>query len=174
MEKTVFTWETCGKDVKKVRIDSMQEALYLACQMETGAVQLYARALQMLTELGREKEPLFHQVSYMHSDEQEHLRQFRSLYDGLDTTRERQLTLAAVAEGLLFEGGLMGAVRKGLLKDISGLLAYAVQAEKTSALKYREFAALATDEAARSTLLFIAAEEDKHQRDLEFQAELNG
>ena len=155
-----------------MQVNSMQEALYLACQMETGAVQLYARALQLLTEQGREQEPLFQKVAYMHDDEREHLRQFRALYSGLDGGRERQLTLAAVAEGILFEGGLMGAVRQGLLKDVPSLLQYAMQAEKTSALKYREFAAQATDEATRSTLLFIAAEEDRHQRDLEFQAQL--
>ena len=156
-----------------MQIHTQQEAMYIACQMETSAIQLYARALQMLKEQGRENERLFYQVSFMHSDEQEHLRQFRSLYQGMEMSIEQELTLAAVAEGVLFEGGLMGAVRRGLLSDVHSMLAYALEAEKLSAKKYREFAAMADDEAARSTLLLIAAEEDKHQKDLEIQAELN-
>jgi len=94
---------------KAMQIHTQQEAMYIACQMETSAIQLYARALQMLKEQGRENERLFYQVSFMHSDEQEHLRQFRSLYQGMEMSIEQELTLAAVAEGVLFEGGLMGA-----------------------------------------------------------------
>lgn len=155
-----------------MQIHSQQEALYLACEMETGAVQLYARALQFLKDQGRENDRLYYQVSFMHSDEQEHLRQFRALYQGLDVSLERQLTLSAVAEGVLFEGGLMGAVRRGLLNDVPSMLRYALEAEKTSAQKYREFAKATDDEEARSALLLIAAEEDKHQKDLEIQSEI--
>lgn len=155
-----------------MQICSEQEALYVACEMEASAVQLYARALHLLKEQGRENDRIYYQVSFMHSDEQEHLRQFRALYKGLEATEEQRLTLAAVAEGILFEGGLMGAVRQGLLTDVPSMLSYALQAEIASAKKYREFAATATDENARSTLLLIAAEEDKHQRDLEIQAEI--
>lgn len=155
-----------------MEIHSGQEAIYVACEMEASAVQLYARALHLLKEQGHENDRLYYQVAFMHSDEQEHLRQFRELYKGMDVTAEQQLTLAAVAEGVLFEGGLMGAVRKGLLKDVHSMLSYALEAETASAKKYREFAALTEDECARSTLLLIAAEEDKHQRDLEIQAEL--
>ncbi|MDD3334476.1 MAG: hypothetical protein PHI98_03055 [Eubacteriales bacterium] len=155
-----------------MQIHTEQEALYIACEMETGAVQLYARALHLLKEQGREQERLYYQVSFMHSDEQEHLRQFRALYNGLDVDEEQRLTLSAVAEGVLFEGGLMGAVRNGLLTDAPSMLRYALEAEKVSAQKYREFAALADTQEARSTLLLIAAEEDKHERDLEMQAEL--
>lgn len=155
-----------------MQIRSEQEALYVACEMEASAVQLYARALHLLKEQGRENDRIYYQVSFMHSDEQEHLRQFRALYQGLEATEEQRLTLAAVAEGILFEGGLMGAVRQGLLTDVPSMLSYALQAEIASAKKYREFASTATDENARSTLLLIAAEEDKHQRDLEIQAEI--
>ena len=84
---------------------------------------------------------------------------------------ERQLTLSAVAEGVLFEGGLMGAARQGLLKDVESMLRFAIQAEITSARKYREFASLATDERARAALVMIADEEDKHTAELEAQAE---
>lgn len=155
-----------------MQIRSQQEALFVACQMETGAVQLYARALQLLKEQGRENSRLYCQVSFMHSDEQEHLRQFKALYQGLEMSVEQRLTLSAVAEGVLFEGGLMGAVRKGLLRDVSDMLRYALEAEKVSAQKYREFAAQADDEETRSALLLIAAEEDKHFKDLEIQSEL--
>ena len=145
-----------------MQVRSEQEALYLACEMEATAIQLYKRAMRLMENQGRAHEPLYARLALMLGDEEEHLRQFRSLYHGLDAAEEQRLTLSAVAEGVLFEGGLMGAVRQGLLGDAESMLRFASQAEETSAAKYREFASLAKDDRARSALLMIAREEEKH------------
>lgn len=151
-------------------IRSGQEALFVACQMEQSAVQLYGRALMLMERLERAKEPLYERLRLMKTDEEEHLRQFLELYGGLDASVERELELAAVAEGVLFEGGMMGAARRGLLQTVDSMLELAMRAEKASALKYREFAALTDSEEARDALLLIAGQEEKHLRDLEEQA----
>lgn len=151
-------------------VESEQEALFVACEMESNAVQLYERAMRVMEQQGRAGEPLYRQLSFLHSDELEHLRQFRSLYTGLDAPIEQRLVLSAVAEGVLFEGGLMGAARRGLFNDVDATLRFAIQAEAASAQKYREFAAVAVNKDARAALLMIAAEEDKHLSELEAQA----
>lgn len=150
-----------------MQIRTEQEALYIACEMESTAVQLYTRALQVMQQLGREKEELYRHIEDMLRDEQGHLAHFRSLYTGLEAEDEQRLALAAVAEGVLFEGGLMGAARKGLLKDVRSMLTLAADAERTSVQKYREFALAAQSEEARQALLQIAAEEDNHLLELE-------
>ena len=150
-----------------MQVASEQEALYVACEMESTAVQLYTRALALMEQLGREQEPLYARIQQMCRDEQMHLYRFRSLYTGLEAAQEQQLSLAAVGEGLLFDGGLMGAVRAGLLKDTQSMLDVAAQSERASARKYREFAEQAQTEEARRTLKMIALEEDSHLRDLE-------
>ena len=165
------TWITHGKGVDTMRVSTEQEAIFIACEMETTAVQLYERALQVMQGQGRQEEVLYRQLAFMLEDEREHLRRFRALYAGLDAPVEQLLTLSAVAEGVLFEGGLMGAARQGLLADVNGMLRFAMEAERTSARKYREFAAVATGDSARAALLLIAAEEDKHLGELEEQAE---
>ena len=158
-----------------VQIRSAQEALFIACEMERGAVHLYERALMLLESLGREKEALRSQIAYMLADEKQHLAQFSELYTGLDNEVERQLTLSAVASAVLFPGGLMGAVRQGLLSDDKGMLAFAANAEETAAATYRAFAAECGDSRANEMLNGIALEEDKHLRTLrEHQAALEG
>ena len=132
-----------------MEIRSQQEALFIACEMEKSAIQLYTRALML----------------------REHLRQFRSHAQPLDGTLEEQLMLSAAAEGVLFEGGLMGAVRRGLLNDVYSMMSYAMAAEECSARKYREFAALTQDAATRAMLEAIAGEEDKHLSSLQKQAQ---
>lgn len=154
-----------------MQIRSEQEALYIACEMESTAVQLYTRALQVMEQLGREKEALYTHIQEMLQDEQGHLRRFRALYRGLDATDEQQLTLAAVGEGVLFDGGLMGAARQGLLKDVKSMLALAAEAERTSIRKYTEFAQMAETKAAKNALLMIAMEEKSHLAELEATAE---
>ena len=141
-----------------------QEALYIACEMEASAVQLYTRALALLEQLGRAKEPLYARVQQILDEEKGHLKLFRTLYQGLDAQQEAQLALAAVAGGVLFEGGLMGAVRKGLLSDERGMLDFAAASERTAAQKYRQFAQAAQ---AREALLDIASQEDNHLDQLE-------
>ncbi|MBP3646605.1 MAG: ferritin-like domain-containing protein [Clostridia bacterium] len=148
-------------------IHSEQEAMYLACEMESTAVQLYTRALQLMEQLGRQNEPLHAELQQMLKDEQAHLVRFRSLYKGLDASEEQQLSLSAVADGILFDGGLMGAARKGLLSDVESMMRFAADSERMSAQKYRDFAAVAATEEAKQALLKIAQEEDGHLRELE-------
>lgn len=152
-------------------VRSEQEALFVACEMESTAVQLYSRALALMDQLGRQQEPLYDRIREMLEDEQGHLRRFRSLYRGLDADEEQQLSLAAIGEGVLFEGGLMGAARQGLLKDVDSMLALAIRSERASAQKYRDFAAQAQTEDARAALMRIAEEEDGHLMELEASAE---
>ena len=154
-------------------VRSEQEALFIACEMESTAVQLYSRALALMEQQDRQGDPLYAGIQEMLEDEKSHLRRFRSLYQGLDAADEQQLTLSAVGEGVLFEGGLMGAARRGLLKDVPSMLKLAINAEKTSIRKYREFAEAAQTEEARSALLRIAEEESGHLMELEATAETN-
>lgn len=152
-------------------VRSEQEALFVACEMESTAVQLYTRALVLMDQQGRRGEPLYVAIEEMLEDEKGHLYRFRSLYQGLDEADEQQLTLSAVGEGVLFEGGLMGAARRGLLKDVRSMLSLAAEAERTSIRKYREFAQQAQTEEARKALLMIAEEESGHLMELEAAAE---
>jgi rubrerythrin len=76
------------------------------------------------------------------------------------------LTLAAVASAVLFEGGLMGAVRQGMLRDAESLLAFATEAEKKAAETYRSFAKACEDPQTATILSGIAAEEEKHLQTL--------
>lgn len=148
-----------------MRVTTEQEAMYIACAMESSAVQLYERAMQVLEGQGRQEEALYRSVAAMRMEEMSHLQRFRALYTGLDVEVEKQLTLDAVADGILFEGGLMGAARAGLLKDVDSMLRYAASCEAASVQKYREFAADAAKE-AREALLDIAAEEERHLAEL--------
>ena len=152
-------------------VRSEQEAMFVACEMESTAVQLYTRALALLEQQERKADPLYKSIQEMLEEEKSHLRRFRSLYQGLGEVDEQQLTLSAVGEGVLFEGGLMGAARRGLLKDVESMLALAINAERTSIRKYREFAESAQTEEARKALLSIAEEESAHLMELEAAAE---
>jgi rubrerythrin len=149
-----------------MKVQSAQEALFVACEMERGAIQLYERALMLLKGLGREKEPLYAQLSSMLADEKQHLGQFQELYTGLDAGLEQRLALSAVAADILFPGGLMGAVRQGLLEDARGMLRFAARAEETAGAAYRSFAAQSGSPRAAEMLNGIALEEDKHLRSL--------
>ena len=152
-------------------VRSEQEALFVACEMESTAVGLYSRALALMEQQDRRNDPLYAAIREMLEDEKGHLRHFRSLYRGLEEADEQQLLLAAVGEGVLFEGGLMGAARRGLLKDVPAMLRLAIEAEKTSIRKYREFAEAAGNSEARDALLRIAQEESGHLLELEATAE---
>jgi rubrerythrin len=143
-------------------IKSGQEALFVAIEMERGAVQTYERAL-MLTDPGdAAQKPLRQQLIIILADEQQHLRQFQELYKGLDESVEEQLMLSAVASAVLFEGGLMGAVRNGMLRNKESLMDFAKDAEKKAAATYRSFAEACGDNQTADVLRYIAAEEDGH------------
>lgn len=152
-----------------MQVQSAQEALFLACEMERGAARLYERALMLLRDLGRADDPLLGCIARMHVDEQRHLAKFESLYTGLDEPVERRLMLSAVADGVLFEGGLMGAVREGLLEDAESMLRLALDAEEKAEQTYRAFAGECRDPEASAVLLGIAGEEARHWDELERQ-----
>jgi len=145
-----------------MQILSAQEALFVACEMERGAIQLYERAICLMEELGRNDEPLYGNLRDMAGDESHHLQQFQELYHGLDAGAERTLLLSAVADGLLMEGGLMGAVRLGLLNSVEDMLRYAEEREAKAVETYHLFAERSRDEQAKKTLVLIAAEEERH------------
>jgi rubrerythrin len=158
-----------------MKIQSAQEALFIACEMERGAIQLYERALMLLGSLHRDRESLRSQLSSMLADEKQHLLQFQELYTGLDTTLEKQLAFSAAAADILFPGGLMSAVRQGLLTDEQALFNFAIAAERTASATYRAFAKQCEDPRAAEMLEGIALEEDKHLRALtEHQDSLGG
>lgn len=62
-----------------MQVATAQEALFMACEMESSAIQLYTRALSLMEQLGRQDEPLYDHLTLMLADEQEHLAQFRAL-----------------------------------------------------------------------------------------------
>jgi rubrerythrin len=147
-------------------IKSGQEALFVAIEMELGAVQTYERALTLTDPDDPAARQLRQQIAIILNDEHQHLLQFRSMYKGLDTITEKRLMLAAVASSVLFEGGLMGAVRQGMLKDKASLLKFSMQAEKKAAETYRAFAQACGDPKAADVLNGIANEEEKHLQTL--------
>ena len=152
-----------------MQVATAQEALFMACEMESSAIQLYTRALSLMEQLGRQDEPLYDHLTLMRADEQEHLAQFRALGGRDDLAQERRAALSAAADNILFEGGLMGAARAGLLRDVESMLRFAMLAEETSASKYREFASLAASPGAREALERIASEEERHLSELRLQ-----
>lgn len=149
-----------------MQIQSGQEALYVACEMERGAIQTYERALMLVDAGDPMNASLREHLQMMLNDERQHLVQFQSLYEGLAVAMEQQLMLAAVASSLLFEGGLMGAVRQGMLKDRDSLLRFAQAAEQKAADTYRAFAAACKDEKTADILRGIALEEETHLQTL--------
>lgn len=152
-----------------MQVTTAQEALFMACEMESSAIQLYTRALSLMEQLGRQDESLYDHLTLMLADEQEHLAQFRALGGRDDLAQERRVALSAAADNILFEGGLMGAARAGLLRDVESMLRFAMLAEETSASKYREFASLAASPGAREALERIASEEERHLSELRLQ-----
>ncbi|MBE0601810.1 MAG: ferritin-like domain-containing protein [Firmicutes bacterium] len=143
-------------------IKSGQEALFVAIEMERSAVQIYERALMLTDPEDETHKSLRQQLMIILSDEQQHLAQFQGLYHGLEEGIEQQLMLSAVASTVLFEGGLMGAVRQGMLKDKQSLIDFAKNAEKKAAATYRSFAEMCEDRQTANILRSIANEEDRH------------
>lgn len=155
-----------------MHIQTTQEALYVACEMERNAMQLYQRAMVLLQELGRASEPIFDRIASLYQDEVRHLDMFQALYVGLNVSTEQMLMLSAIASSVLYEGGLMGAVRAGLLNDMESLMNYAISEEQKAVDLYLDFARQCDDESARFTLETIAAEEKRHKESLERQVAL--
>ena len=65
-------WKTCGKEPEML-IKSGQEALFVAIEMERGAVQTYERALMLTSPDDPKIKPLRQQLAIMLNDEHDHL-----------------------------------------------------------------------------------------------------
>ena len=48
-----------------MQVATAQEALFMACEMESSAIQLYTRALSLMEQLGRQDEPLYGHLALM-------------------------------------------------------------------------------------------------------------
>lgn len=138
-----------------------QEALYIACQMEKRAISLYERASLVFSALGF-KEILRDLLL----DEQAHLTGFTALMQGGEEIGgERALLLDQLAGGVLFEGGLSGAVREGAFDSAASLLRYAADEEEAAAERYQAFAKISSGQTA-ATFKRVALSELSHLRKL--------
>ena len=50
-----------------MQVATAQEALFMACEMESSAIQLYTRALSLMEQLGRQDEPLYDHLTMSRS-----------------------------------------------------------------------------------------------------------
>lgn len=153
-----------------MHIKTTQEALYVACEMERNAMHLYQRAMVLLKEMGRAYDPVYERLALLYADEKRHLQMFEELYVDREHSVEDQLMLSAIASNVLFQGGLMGAVRAGLLDSIESTMDFAIQEEEKASQTYQSFAEKCEDEAVRAVLESISKEEKRHLRDLRHQA----
>ena len=138
-----------------MEVRSAGEALYIACQMERRAIQMYERAQLLFADgpCGREIEGIL-------QDEREHLRRFEHMGGQAEGFVTRQL-LAARASRTLFSGGLMEAHRKGAFHSPESLYAYAAGEEEEAIRCYHAFAEKFTGDIA-AAFLAIAREEEGH------------
>lgn len=143
-------------------IESAQEAIFVAVEMEKSAVGLYERALALMDAQGRRQEPIYKELEAMLGDERRHFEQFSALLTPMDAQDEQALLLRAQAADVLFPGGLMGAARQGLFSSAEKLLAFAIKSEEQAAAQYRAFARDCGDAMAQAALRSIAEEEDAH------------
>lgn len=146
---------------------SAAEALYLAVRMEARAVLLYERA-RIVFGIGALEAVLLE----LAREERGHQEDFLRLLDReAPVAPERAMLLDAHAGDMLFEGGLIGAVREGAFDSAASLLRWAADEEERAKTRYGEFALLATGE-AREAFLHIAAQEEIHLKRLNEQLRL--
>lgn len=145
--------------LSRIKLNSVAEALFIACRMEESAISLYQRALMICPPA---MQPMIEGIL---ADEKGHLCSFGSYHSDGELSSERMIALSAYAEQLLYAGGLMGAARSGLLESPESLLRLAAHAEADSVQQYRSFADMAPGE-VREVLLRIAQEEEQHHADL--------
>lgn len=149
-----------------IDIRNEMEALFLACEMERRAIELYNRAWMLCQNTA-----LIPTLEGLILDEQEHLRKFTKMGDdkgngGID---EKSLLLSAYAAQILFPGGLMQAQRQGAFKSISSLVEYAIAGEVVAIETYSRFAEACEDVSLKQMFLTIAREERVHKAQLEDQ-----
>lgn len=123
-------------------VRTAQEALYIACQMEKRAIQMYERALLLFAD-----GPCAAEIAVILQDERGHLAQFEAM-GGQAEGLESRLLLTAQAAGTLFSGGLVEAQRKGAFRSPEALYGYAAQEEAEAVRRYGEFAGQFTGEVA--------------------------
>lgn len=140
---------------------SVAEALFLAVQMEQRAISMYERAL-LVFRIGNLPDIL----EMLLFDERAHREMFeRMLQHEVPVNPERQQLLSAATGDLLFEGGLVGAVREGAFDSAVSLLSYAADEEERAAARYRQFAEIAAGQ-VKDTFLDIALQEQTHRERL--------
>lgn len=140
------------------------QAVYIASQMEKRAVSLYERALLVFAQ-GKMKQVL----QELLEDERSHLSGFERLQQMEGTVDpEDALLLDSEAGGILFSGGLMGAVREGAFDTPFSLLRFAADEEERAGRRYLGFAETTQGE-TRETFLLIARQEQRHLERLNSQ-----
>lgn len=133
------------------------EALYLAIQMEQNAISLYERGLMVFAQ-GAMK-PVLRELL---EEERAHKAGFeRLLATQPAVSPERRQALDEEAGGLLFEGGLSGAVREGAFDSVFSLLRFAAHEEERAAARYHQLAKQ-NEGAVREAFLLIAQQEEIH------------
>ena len=142
-----------------VQVNNEQEALFLACEMERRAVQVYERGVLVCREAA-----LKDMLARFWGEEKEHLDRFSQMGKQLEDRQmdEQQLLLSAYAAQILFPGGLMQAKRAGALDDAASLLIFARDSEATAVKCYESFSASCENPEAQRMFLAIAKEEQGH------------
>ena len=157
-----------------ITIQTDREALFLATKMEEFAVDLYHRAFLLLT-LEKDDPELVNSVAELMNQEKRHLQDFQKMQGYLsgqnpEKNRQNEMVLSAVAEGILFEGGLMGALRRGMFKTVEEVFAGAEKAEQNSIATYTQLAEQTSSPEAAHLLKWIAKEEGEHLKALQQKA----
>ncbi|HHT15155.1 MAG TPA: hypothetical protein GXZ86_04690 [Clostridiales bacterium] len=144
-----------------VKITSASQALFMAIEMEKRAVSLYERMLILFAS--SENQAL---LEHLLADEKRHLIQFEHHLDEQSQSLENTMLLSALADEVLFEGGLNRMLREGVLESNQSLLDYAAQEEQKAIDTYTSYAELCEGD-AKEAFLQIAAEEKTHLKVLE-------
>ena len=117
-----------------VPVKNAAEALYIATEMEKRAIKLYERAAMVFSD-----EAIAPVIAGMLQDERQHLLRFQSMRTEVQPGGADGLILSAYAAGVLFEGGLHGAVRAGAFDSPAALIRYAARQERIAIDCYMDF-----------------------------------
>ena len=146
-----------------VQMNSANDALYIASEMEKRAVKLYERAVTVWPD-----EKMSDAIRNMLSDERQHLKHFTAMLGNHLPDSADALLLSAYAGGILFEGGLHAAARAGAFDSPEALLRYAAEQEQIAVDCYTRFAEKCQPASeAQQVFLRIAQEESLHLSALE-------
>lgn len=143
-----------------INIRTPEEALFIACEMETRAIRMYERMLMLFATPNNK-----HVLDQLLKDEQEHLKHFQQMLGKDAPPSEEALLLSAYGSGILFPGGLTEALRHDAVDSPEKMLAYAAKQEEIAITTYTDFAKSTQDDTAEA-FLAIAREEEQHLRHL--------